>query len=95
MGLEAHFVAQHGLIAYVFFFFFVPVYPFITQGSFFARADCKEFFFFVPVQSVLEVLESRLSRDVVVRLLKLVNLVSLGLDFDGNEAGMKERNAIS
>lgn len=44
---------------------------------------------------MLEVLESRLSRDVVVRLLKLVNLVSLGLDFDGNEAGMKERNAIS
>lgn len=39
MGLEAHFVAQHGLIA------------------------------------VLEVLESRLSRDVVVRLLKLVNLI--------------------
>ncbi|KIY55323.1 STE/STE11/CDC15 protein kinase [Cryptococcus deuterogattii 99/473] len=39
MGLEAHFVAQHGLIA------------------------------------VLEVLESRLRRDVIVRLLKLVNLI--------------------
>ncbi|WVO23738.1 uncharacterized protein IAS62_005094 [Cryptococcus decagattii] len=39
MGLDAHFVAQHGLIA------------------------------------VLEVLESRLRRDVIVRLLKLVNLI--------------------
>lgn len=39
MGLEAHFVAQHGLIA------------------------------------VLEVLEARLRRDVIVRLLKLVNLI--------------------
>lgn len=44
---------------------------------------------------MLEVLESRLSRDVVVRLLKLVNLVSLGLVFDGNETGVKERNVIS
>nr|XP_019045791.1 STE/STE11/CDC15 protein kinase [Kwoniella bestiolae CBS 10118]OCF24721.1 STE/STE11/CDC15 protein kinase [Kwoniella bestiolae CBS 10118] len=39
MGLEAHFVAQHGMLA------------------------------------ILEVLESRLSRDVAVRLLKLVNLI--------------------
>lgn len=44
---------------------------------------------------MLEVLESRLSRDVVVRLLKLVNLVSLGLVFDGNGTGVKERNVIS
>lgn len=44
---------------------------------------------------MLEVLESRLSRDVVVRLLKLVNLVSLGLDLDGNGTGVKERNVIS
>ncbi|WRT67650.1 uncharacterized protein IL334_004622 [Kwoniella shivajii] len=39
MGLEAHFVAQHGMLA------------------------------------ILEVLESRLSRDVAVRLLKIVNLI--------------------
>ncbi|WWD04732.1 hypothetical protein V865_002803 [Kwoniella europaea PYCC6329] len=39
MGLEAHFVAQHGMLA------------------------------------ILEVLESRLTRDVAVRLLKLVNLI--------------------
>lgn len=94
MGLEAHFVAQHGLIAYVFFFFS----PFILSSPKVLSLlvlTVKSFFFFVPVQSVLEVLESRLSRDVVVRLLKLVNLVSLGLDFDGNEAGIKERNVIN
>lgn len=94
MGLEAHFVAQHGLIAYVFFF----LSPFILSSPKVLSLlvlTVKSFFFFVPVQSVLEVLESRLSRDVVVRLLKLVNLVSLGLDFDGNEAGIKERKVMN